>query len=78
MYLTPIIYPKEVIPESYRWLLTNLNPAYHLLEVFRSPFYNGWMAGPKTWVVAIGVAVGSLIVGWYVFSRKSGEFAYRV
>jgi len=78
MYLTPIIYPKKVLPESYRWLLTNFNPIYHLLEVFRTPFYHGWMAGPKTWGVATGVAVGSLIVGWYVFSRKSREFAYRV
>ncbi|MEP7340305.1 MAG: ABC transporter permease, partial [Acidobacteriota bacterium] len=31
MYFTPIIYPKEIIPEHLRWLF-NLNPMYHLLE----------------------------------------------
>jgi ABC-type polysaccharide/polyol phosphate export permease len=78
MYLTPIIYPKEIIPESYRWVVTNINPMYHLVEVFRSPFVNGWMAGYKTLGLAAGIALVTLVVGWYVFSRQSSEFAYRV
>jgi len=78
MYLTPIIYPKEIIPESYRWLLTNINPMYHLVEVFRTPFVHGWTAGYKTVTAAGAVALVTLVIGWYFFSQKSGEFAYRV
>src|SRR5207244_1596655 len=32
-FLTPIIYPFAMLPESDRWLM-NLNPAYHLIEAF--------------------------------------------
>src|SRR5262249_417283 len=44
MFLTPIMYPKDVIPEQYRWFF-NLNPMYHLLELFRAPIYIGWLSG---------------------------------
>jgi ABC-type polysaccharide/polyol phosphate export permease len=77
MYLTPVIYPKEIIPERFRWLF-NLNPLYHLLEVFRAPLYVGWLAGPKTLAAASLVAVLSLIIGWWFFSKRADEFAYRV
>ena len=77
MYLTPIIYPKDIISEQYRWLF-NLNPMYHLLEIFRAPIYIGWLAGPKTVAVAGLVAILSLAFGWWFFTRKADEFAYRV
>src|SRR4030095_11723892 len=31
MYMTPIIYPKEIIPGHFRWLF-KINPMYHLME----------------------------------------------
>jgi len=77
MYLTPIIYPKDIISEQYRWLF-NLNPMYHLLEIFRAPIYIGWLAGPKTVAAAGLVAILSLAFGWWFFARKADEFAYRV
>src|SRR5262249_45750338 len=44
MYMTPIIYPKNIIPEKYRWLF-KVNPMYHLMEVFREPLAVGAMSG---------------------------------
>src|SRR4029078_8239095 len=67
MYLTPIIYPKEIIPEKYRWLF-NLNPMYHLLEVFRAPLHEGALAGPKTLGAAAFTAVLTLGFGWWFFA----------
>jgi ABC-type polysaccharide/polyol phosphate export permease len=77
MYLTPIIYPKEIIPAKFRWLF-KINPMYHLMEVFREPLTVGRMAGPKTWAAATFAAVLTLILGWWFFSRKADELAYRI
>jgi len=77
MYLTPIMYPKEVIPEQYRWLF-NLNPMYHLLELFRAPIWIGWLSGPKTVLAGTVAAVVTLVFGWWFFTRKTDEFSYRV
>jgi ABC-type polysaccharide/polyol phosphate export permease len=77
MYLTPIIYPKQIIPEKYRWLF-NLNPMYHLLELFRAPIFIGWLAGPKTFAAGALLAFSTLAFGWWFFTRKADELAYRV
>jgi ABC-2 type transport system permease protein len=77
MYLTPIIYPKEIVPERFRWLF-KINPMYHLMEVFREPLTVGQMAGPKTWGAASAAAVLALVIGWWFFSRKVDELAYRI
>jgi ABC-2 type transport system permease protein len=77
MYLTPVIYPKEIIPEHLKWLF-NLNPMYHLIEVFRAPLYAGWFAGFKTLAAATIVSVLTLAFGWWYFSRKADELAYRI
>ena len=77
MYLTPVIYPKDIIPDRLRWLF-NLNPMYHLMEVFRAPLLVGWFAGPKTVLVATAAASLVLAFGWWFFSRKADELAYRI
>jgi ABC-2 type transport system permease protein len=77
MYLTPVIYPEEIIPEHLRWLF-KLNPLYHLLEVFRAPIYAGWLAGPKTIAAAAVVAILGLLIGWWFFTKRADDFSYRV
>ncbi len=77
MYLTPIIYPKEILPPHLRWLF-NLNPMYHLMEIFRAPLLIGWLAGPKTVLASFVAAVVALAFGWWYFSRKADELAYRI
>lgn len=78
MYLTPIIYPEEIIPESIRFWLFNLNPAYHLIKLFRQPVYHGMLPSPTRLATAALMALGALVIGWLVFSRRADEFAYRV
>jgi ABC-type polysaccharide/polyol phosphate export permease len=77
MYLTPIIYPKEIVPESLRIVL-DFNPMVHVLETFRAPIYSGALPSPKTLAIASGTAVVTLLLGWWIFSRKADELAYRV
>lgn len=77
MYFTPIIYPKEIVPQKLL-LLFNLNPMYHLLEAFRAPLYYASLSGPKTLAAAAAVAFLTLAFGWWVFARKADELAYRI
>lgn len=77
MWLTPIIYPEEIIPEAYRWWMFNLNPMYHLVKLFRLPIYYGDWPSSVGLASAVGVTLIALVVGWIVFTKKADEFAYR-
>ncbi|UCC75882.1 MAG: ABC transporter permease [Anaerolineales bacterium] len=78
MYLTPVIYPEEIIPESIRFWLLNLNPAYHLIKLFRQPLYYGMLPTPMRLACATVVGLGALAIGWLVFTGKADDFAYRI
>jgi len=77
MYLTPIIYPLDIVPEQYRWLF-NLNPMYHLLETFRLPVYLGTLPGLYRLSIAAFIAIVTFVMGWALFTKKADEFAYRI
>jgi ABC-2 type transport system permease protein len=77
MYLTPIIYPEEILPEAYRFWITNLNPMYHLIQVFRLPLYEGVFPGWVEIIIAGGISLITLTIGWLFFSKKADEFTYQ-
>ena len=76
MYLTPIIYPVEIIDEVYRNWFINLNPMYYLILVFREVIYNGTIPTIQTLSIASAISVGMLILGWTIFCWKANEFTY--
>jgi homopolymeric O-antigen transport system permease protein len=78
MYLTPIIYPKEVLPEAYRAVITALNPMYHLVELFRIPILPGRFPTIEEILPALIISLVTLAAGWWVFSQKADEIAYRI
>ena len=78
MYMTPIIYPEEILPKAYRYWITNLNPMYHLIRVFRTPLYEGVLPSWIELAIASGIAVITLVIGWLFFSKKADEFTYQV
>ncbi|HEX6304638.1 MAG TPA: ABC transporter permease [Anaerolineales bacterium] len=77
MYATPIIYPIDAVPPQFAWIL-KLNPLYYILEIFRQPLFNGTIPDPNVWLVATGSAVTVLILGGWIFTTKSNEYAYRI
>lgn len=77
MYLTPIIYPVEIIPDTYRYWLLHLNPMYYLIQIFRQPIYDGNLPSLPMLAMGIGISSLTLIVGWVIFSYKADEFTYR-
>jgi ABC-type polysaccharide/polyol phosphate export permease len=76
MYLTPIIYPEEILPEAYRFWITNLNPMYHMVKIFRKPIYEGVFPTLSEVTIASAIALVTLTIGWLYFSQKADEFAY--
>ena len=78
MYLTPIIYPEDILPEQFRVLIAIFNPMYHLVRLFRSPLYYGEIPSLEEVLISGLIASVTLIIGWIIFTRRSDEFAYRI
>jgi ABC-2 type transport system permease protein len=78
LYLTPIIYPEQVIPESYRLWLFRLNPMYYMIQVFRQPVYEGRLPSAEVLIGSVVIACLTLALGWIVFSSRADEFTYRI
>ena len=76
-YSTPIIYPVEAIPEQFQWLI-RLNPLYYLLTIFRDPLFKGTVPELSFWLISCSLALVALIIGVYVFTSRSNEYAYRI
>ena len=77
MYLTPIIYPEEIIPPNLQFIFY-LNPMYYLVKLFRLPLIDGTIPSIELILMAALCGFGALIIGWIFFTSKSDEFAYRI
>ncbi len=78
MYLTPIIYPEEILPENIHFIISTFNPMYSLVKLFRIPIYYGRMPTANEFVLPLILAIVVFIVGWLFFTNRSDEFAYRI
>jgi ABC-type polysaccharide/polyol phosphate export permease len=76
-FLTPIMYPVEILPEWARAML-GLNPMYHLISVFRAPVYYGQFPDPATLGTAAATSAVMLALGWVAFTRRADELPYRI
>ena len=77
LYATPVIYPPEIIPLQWRWMI-RYNPLYYLVEIFRQPLLDGMVPGWDFWLPALGFALGILLCGGLFFTSKADEYAYRL
>lgn len=76
MYLTPIIYPMNILPVNVQ-ALVNFNPMVHIVELFRDLVFYGTIPPLSTWLLSFGIALVVLTAAWLIFTGKSDEFAYR-
>jgi ABC-type polysaccharide/polyol phosphate export permease len=77
-YLTPIVYPETTLAPDIRNLMQYLNPMYRMVKLFRMPIFDGVIPSwHDLWPVLV-FSIAILIVGWWFFSIKSDEFAYRI
>ena len=74
MYLTPIFYPVDALPEWLCWCVTHLNPMYFYVTQFRALIWQGTL--PEAGVVLGGLAAALLVlvVGLFCFMRSRDKF----
>lgn len=76
-FLTPILYPISVIPESYR-VLMQFNPFYHYIILFRSALYDPTPPGLQIFFLPLTIAIASLAVGLFFHWRRGKILIYRL
>ena len=73
MFASPVIYPANVVPEKWKWLLT-VNPVAGIIEGFRASL----TGQPFNWFhlsIAAATTLGLLLCSVYVFRRFEDTFA---
>ncbi len=74
MYLTPIFYPIEMLPDTVAWLIKHCNPMYFYVGQFRDLIYYGRLPGPMIVGAGCLTAAVMLIVGIWSFTRSQDRF----
>lgn len=74
MYVTPIMYPIEVIPEKYRFVMS-LNPMAVIINAYRQVMLGNKNPNLYSLSVAALISVVTFILGFVVFKKLEGEFA---
>jgi ABC-2 type transport system permease protein/lipopolysaccharide transport system permease protein len=77
MYLTPIMYPSDILPTAYRKWLLYFNPMYYQVLMFRVPLYDGVLPSVPLVLIGVGVALATLGIGWIYFCHQADKFAYQ-
>lgn len=76
-YLSPIIYPPEILPEGMQKIFL-FNPFYYFIQGFRYPIYYGQFPPWIIWGVTGFLTAVFLGLGLWVFYRKEKTFVFQL
>lgn len=76
-YLTPVIYPVDIVPERYQ-IVFDLNPMALFVNAYRRVLLHGVSPGGDRLLLGLGVAVLTFLIGYYLFKRMEPRFADRI
>lgn len=68
IYLAPVIYPLEIVPTDYRWIV-EINPLTCYVDSFRAALYEQSLGTPADIAGMIGYGAASLVAGAAVFTK---------
>ena len=74
MYLTPIFYPIDMLPDWLEWCVKHLNPMYFYVGQFRDLVYYGRFPGSAIFAAGCLTALAALVVGFWSFRRSEDRF----
>lgn len=74
MYLTPIFYPENIIPQKYQWMV-NLNPMAPLIRSYRRILLEGKAPDWRGLGVTLIFAIVCFVLGYWWFERTKKAFA---
>lgn len=74
MYMTPIFYPIDALPEKFGWLIKHLNPMYFFIGQFRDLVYLNKLPGHVILIAGAVTPVLMLIIGLWSFHKSEDRF----
>ena len=76
-YITPIIYPVDLVPEKYE-LVFDLNPNALFIRAYRRVLLYGDSPGIDKVLIGLAIALTTFLVGYYLFKKMERGFADRI
>lgn len=76
-YMTPVIYPVELVPDRYR-VLFDLNPNSLFINAYRRVLLQGINPGMDRVLLGAVIALLTFLIGYYLFKRMESGFADRI
>ena len=76
-YLTPLFYPKEIIPRQYMYLI-NMNPMFYFVNMFRKIVYYGVFPTLEDHIACIIITIISVLLGLIVFNKNKKKFIFHI
>ncbi len=73
MYLTPIIYPVDILPENIKFFV-QCNPLYYYVDYFRQVTMYGTVPSLSMNLICIFLSLLSLTVGLLIFKKYQDKF----
>ena len=73
MYITPIFYPIDILPENMLIVL-KFNPVYYYVDFVRTCVIGGISPEPVMYVQCFLIAIGFLIFGSVIFRLNQDKF----
>lgn len=77
-YITPIIYPIEMLNERGGELIYLLNPFYYILEIVRLPMMGDGLPSAFVYLVAISIALCTFIASVVVLMKHKDSIVYKL
>lgn len=74
MYITPVIYPVEMVPDQYRFIIT-LNPMAVIINAYRQVILAGGPPNYSSLSIALGLSMITFFLGRMIFKKLEGVFA---
>ena len=74
VYLTPIFYPIDALPDGLQWFIKHCNPMYFYVAQFRDLVYLGRLPGWGIVTAGCVTALVALLVGIWCFGKSQDKF----
>jgi len=73
-WLTPIFYSLDMVPIRFRWICI-INPMTSYVTIYRNILFEAKVPNLYIISIALGAAVGVLLVGYIIFAKLERSFA---
>lgn len=74
MFLSPIFFPLESLPEKYQWLM-KFNPLYYFVTIFRDGVFYGKLFEPITYFSILLTSLIFSLIAYFIFQSLREGFS---